>query len=365
MPILDQRTLSIARTLFILAVAALFLYAVRHTLIAFLMGIFFAYLISPLVSRVQLWRPISRGSRALAIAEVYLILALVAVGTVISIGPSFADDGRQLLSAVPTLLEQHTPWTIVHRIGSTRGWSYQTQLHIEHFLAQHRDTISSWVKQFGLQVGGVLAHSFWILLIPILAIPFLNDAPEMVEVVFRVLRLRPQARTFAEVVLQDVHSMAANYIRAQMTLACLAIIAYTVVLSASGVQYGPVLGVTAGILEFIPMVGPIIGAILILGVAFLTGFHHILLLMLFLGCWRVLQDYFNSPHLMHNQVQLHPFVVIFAVLAGAEIAGVIGVFLSIPIAATIKIVWRSWRTYYERDSKLETAAPRSPQSKAA
>ncbi|HTS05554.1 MAG TPA: AI-2E family transporter [Candidatus Eisenbacteria bacterium] len=365
MPILDRRTLSVARTLFILAVAAAFIFAARQTLLAFLMGIFFAYLISPLVSRVQHWRPISRGSRTIAIAEVYVIVALVATGIIIGIGPSFADDGRQLISAIPALLEKHAPWDIVHRIGSTRGWSYQTQLHIDHFLAQHRDTIVSWAKQFGLQVGAVLAHSFWILLIPILAIPFLNDAPEMVEVVFRVLRLRPQARTFAELILQDIHSMAANYIRAQMTLACLAIVAYTVVLSASGVPYGPVLGVTAGMLEFIPLVGPIVGAVLILGVAFLAGFHHILLLMLFLGCWRVLQDYFNSPRLMHNQVQLHPFVVIFAVLAGAEIAGVIGVFLSIPIAATIKIIWRSWRAYYERDSRMENTSLRSSHSKAA
>jgi len=365
MSILDQRTLSVARTLFILAVGAAFIYATRHTLIVFLMGIFFAYLVSPLVSRVQLWRPISRGSRALAIAEVYIILALVAVGIIVGIGPSFANDGRQLVSAVPNLLEQHAPWEIVHRIGSTRGWSYQTQLHIENFLAQHRDTILSWVKQFGVQAGAVLAQSFWIFLIPILAIPFLNDAPEMVEVIFRVLRLRPQARTFAEVVLQDVHSMAANYIRAQMILACLAILTYTIVLSASGVQYGPVLGVVGGMLEFIPMVGPLVGAILILGVAFLTGFHHILLLMLFLGCWRLLQDYFNSPRLMHNQVQLHPFVVIFAVLAGAEIAGVIGVFLSIPIAATVKILWRSWRTYYEKDRPLPNNELGSTRRKAA
>jgi predicted PurR-regulated permease PerM len=270
-----------------------------------------------------------------------------------------------LISAAPSLLEKLGSGEIVHKIASTRGWSYETQLRAERFLAQHRDIILSWVKQFGLQVGAVVTQSFWIFLIPILAIPFLKDAPEIVEVVFRALRLRPQARTFAEVVLQDVHTMAANYIRAQMLLAGFAMVAYTVVLAASRVQYGVVLGVIAGMLEFIPMVGPAIGAALILGVAFLTGFHHILLLVLFLGCWRLLQDYFNSPRLMRDQVQLPPFVVIFAVLAGGEIAGFLGVFLSIPAAATIRIVWRSWRTYYERDATLKSDPVAASRMKAA
>jgi predicted PurR-regulated permease PerM len=57
-----------------------------------------------------------------------------------------------------------------------------------------------------------------------------------------------------------------------------------------------------------------------------------------------MQDYFNSPKLMQHSVKLHPFAVIIAVLAGAEIAGVMGVFLSIPIAATLQIFWRRWRT---------------------
>lgn len=364
MPILDPRTLRVARTIFVLFIAAAFIYGARHTLLAFLLAIFFAYLVSPLVSWVEGWHAVSRGSRALAITEVYVILALVITGIVLGLGPYIVSDGRQLISAAPSLLQKLGSGEIVHQIGSTRGWSYETQVRAEHFLAEHRHTVLSWIKQFGLQVGAVLAQSFWILLVPILAIPFLNDAPEIVEFIFRTVRLRPNARTFAEVVLQDVHSMAANYIRAQMILAGLAIVAYTVVLGASRVQYGIALGVTAGILEFIPMIGPIVGAALILGVSFLTGFHHILLLVLFLGCWRLLQDYFNSPRLMHDQVQLQPFVVIFAVLAGGEIAGFLGVFLSIPIAATVRIVWRSWHTYYEQ-SQLKSSPPSNPQIRAA
>lgn len=364
MPILDPRTVSVTRTLLILALLVLFVYGARHTLIAFLMAIFFAYLVSPLVSRVERWRPISRGSRALAIAEVYVILALIVTALILGIGPRVAADGRQLISAAPSLLDKLGSGEIVHKIGFTRGWSYETQVRAEHLLVEHKDAVLAWIKQFGLQVGALVAQVFWIVLIPILAIPFLKDAPEIVEFIFSALRLRPQARTFAEVVLQDVNSMAANYIRTQLTLAALAIVAYTVVLVASHLQYGIVLGVVGGALEFIPLVGPAIAAAMIFAVALLTGFHHLILLVVFLGCWRLLQDYFNSPRLMHENVHLQPFVVIFAVLAGGEIAGFLGVFLSIPVAATVHIIWRSWRAFCERDIAYKETL-RDPRTKAA
>jgi len=364
MPILDPRTVSVARTLLILAVVVAFVYGARHTLIAFLMAIFFAYLVSPLVSRVEHWRSVSRGSRGLAIAEVYVVLALILTGLIMGFGPRVAADGRQLLSAAPSLLDKLASGEIVHKIGFTRGWSYETQVRAEHLLDEHKDAVLALIRRFGLQVGALVAQVFWILLIPFLTIPFLKDAPEIVEVVFSALRLRPQARTFVEVVLQDVNSMAANYIRTQLILAALAIVAYTVVFVASRLQYGIVLGVVGGALEFIPLVGPAIAAAMIFAVAFLTGFHHLILLVVFLGCWRLLQDYFNSPRLMHENVHLHPLVVIFAVLAGGEIAGFLGVFLSIPVAATVHIIWRSWRTFGERDIAYKRTL-RDPSTKAA
>jgi predicted PurR-regulated permease PerM len=82
----------------------------------------------------------------------------------------------------------------------------------------------------------------------------------------------------------------------------------------------------------------------ILGVAFFTG-SHFLLVAIFLGVWRVVQDYVVSPRLMGKSVELHPLAALFAILSGAEVAGVIGVYLSIPIAATLRIFWRRWRLY--------------------
>jgi predicted PurR-regulated permease PerM len=117
------------------------------------------------------------------------------------------------------------------------------------------------------------------------------------------------------------------------------------VLSIIRVPYGVVLGVIAGFLEFIPVVGPLMAALLIIGVALGSGYHHVVIVLLFLGAWRIIQDYYTSPRIMGSQVELHPLAALFGILAGAEVAGVVGVYLSIPVMATIRIFWRRYRDY--------------------
>jgi predicted PurR-regulated permease PerM len=121
------------------------------------------------------------------------------------------------------------------------------------------------------------------------------------------------------------------------------------------VQYGVVLAAVGGALEFIPVVGPLVTAVMIVFIAAVTGYKHMLLLLLFLGAWRVVQDYVNAPRIMGRQTELHPLAALFGVLAGAEVGGVVGVYLSIPIMATLRIVWRHWQTYV--DGPVAMASP--------
>jgi predicted PurR-regulated permease PerM len=146
-------------------------------------------------------------------------------------------------------------------------------------------------------------------------------------------------------VFSDLDRVLAGYIRAQLALAALSLVAYTVVLEIMQVPYPIVLGVMAGIMEFIPVVGPLVAAITILGVAFLSNYPHLLIVALFLGAWRLMQDYVNAPRIMAGSLELHPLTAIFAVLVGGEIAGVLGVFLSIPIVAALRILWRRWEAF--------------------
>jgi predicted PurR-regulated permease PerM len=87
----------------------------------------------------------------------------------------------------------------------------------------------------------------------------------------------------------------------------------------------------------------------------MAGYNHIWWLVVFLLIWRGIQDYFSSPRIMGQTLELHPLVVLFGVFAGGEVAGVIGVFLSIPVMATLRILWRAWQ--FTRNQREEKPVP--------
>jgi predicted PurR-regulated permease PerM len=96
-------------------------------------------------------------------------------------------------------------------------------------------------------------------------------------------------------------------------------------------------------LEFVPLVGPLTAAIIIVAVSAVSGFPHVFLMIAFLGIYRLFQDYVLSPNLMSQGVELHPLLVIFGVFAGGEIGGVAGVFLSIPTLALARLLYHRLR----------------------
>jgi predicted PurR-regulated permease PerM len=184
----------------------------------------------------------------------------------------------------------------------------------------------------------------WLLLIPILAVFFLKDGEKLSQAMLDVVEPRRQ-REFLEGVVNDIHHMLAHYIRAQLVLAALAMIAYVAGLNLLRVPYATILGVIGGVWEFIPTVGPLISFLLFFGVALGSGYSHLLFLVVFLAAWRGVEDYVISPRIMEKQLELHPLAVLFGVLAGGEVGGILGVYLSIPVMAAARIFWRRWSAY--------------------
>jgi len=117
-----------------------------------------------------------------------------------------------------------------------------------------------------------------------------------------------------------------------------------------GIPYAILLGALAALLEFVPMVGPLAASAIILLVAAISG-GHLLAIVIFLVAFRMFQDYLVSPHLMGQGVELHPLLVLFGVFAGAEVAGVPGAFLSVPVLALARILY-----FRMRPSRVSLAA---------
>jgi predicted PurR-regulated permease PerM len=320
-----------------------FLYVARQTLILFLFAIFFAYLINPLVERLQ--KPL-RG-RGPAIAFIYLLLLTGVALLLFFVGPRVTRQAARLGESWPELTAKVSSGQIAVDIGRQRGWSEATQGRMRDALKNNSQALLVVAENIGVRVAET-AKQVWVLfLIPILAVFFLLDAGNFNEVLVSLVQSRAQ-REFLQDVFQDLNNMLAQFIRAQLTLAGLSLLAYTSVLGVMRVPYAMVLGTAGGALEFVPIVGPLLAGVAMVAVAVLAGYSYWPLLLLFLAIWRLVQDYVISPRVMGGSVQLHPLAALFGVLAGGEIAGVLGVYLSIPVMASLRIVWRRWRLYVEK-----------------
>jgi predicted PurR-regulated permease PerM len=340
---MDTRAARILFTALLFALGLGFLYVARHTLIAFLFAILFAYLVDPAVSHIERWT----RSRGMAIGAIYLLLVLLLGLFFFFVGPRIGRQTQRLTEALPSLLDQVSTGNIAITIGHERGWSDFTIRQVGAFLSNHREGLVALAQRVGIRLAEVAQEAWLLLLIPILAIFFLKDGRTFGELALSSVHSQPQ-REFLEGVRSDLNEMLAQFIRAQLTLAFFSFVAYSSFMGITKVPYALMLGTSGGLMEFIPLVGPLVAALVIFLVALLTGYPHLLVLLVFLGAWRVVQDYAIAPRIMGKSMELHPLATLFGVLAGGEIAGVLGVYLSIPVMASLRIFFRRWRLYAEK-----------------
>jgi predicted PurR-regulated permease PerM len=364
----DIRAARILTTVCLFVAIGAFVYGVRHTLVIFLFAILFAYLLEPLVRRVQA-SPLARGSRRIAIAITYVCVAALLTILGVIFGPRLVADSRELAQSLPGLLDKVANGSIVWQFGNQHGWSFDTQYRIEQLIAAHQAEILSWVSKAGAAAAQFLANSLWLALIPILAIFFLADGGEFARAFIDAFDRRDQRRLLRGIA-EDLDQMLAHFIFSQILLAGISLVVYSVMLSVLSVPYALALAVAAGIMEFVPVAGPLVAAAAIVGVGFLTAYPHMWAIFLLLGIWRLCQDYIVSPRVMGGKLELHPMAAIAAVLMGGELGGILGVFLSIPIAATIRVIWKHWKYYtpiYDpaARNKLAEITPRPPDNRVA
>ena len=335
--------------LLLLAVAALLwiIYKLTTVLLLLVLSIFFAYLVAPLVDLVE--KPVSIGGRnrkmprGLAIGVVYLFLFTVIGAGIYFLVPQFAAQ-------FPEFKQQATAYYKTITTTSDRINQYFMQHRMpEGVVKAVNNTVLGLIQKGGEiasaafeKMLGTIIFLPWLVLIPILAFFLLKDADSFRRSALAMLP-RGRLRWRGDELFQDINSTLAAYIRAQLT-ACLLIGAIcSIGFALIGLPSPLVLGLIAGMLEFVPLVGPLVVAILVALLALLhSGLGMAFVVLLFLGVLRVVQDYVIYPRIIGQGIHLHPLAVILAILAGAEIAGVAGIFLAIPAIAILTVSYRHW-----------------------
>lgn len=312
-----------------------------------ILSVFFAYLIDPLVRFIR--RPFKERNlekmmpRSLAIVIAYVFVFTILGVAIANFAPKVVDQAREFVTNLPGYASSFQESI---KDLNTRYDKFQLpqefQTKINESIGNLIGAISTFIST--VIIGGVLLnlllYSPWLILIPILSFFFLKDV-NFYRVSF--LRVFPSGRwrARAEAVLEDFNKTLAAYTRAQL-LSCL-IIGFICTLGfyLLGVKYALLLGILAGILEFIPLLGPItLGITATLVAGFSGSASQGASVFIFLAILRVVHDYVTYPRIVREGIHLHPLAIILSVLAGEQIAGIPGVFLSIPIVALATVLYK-------------------------
>jgi predicted PurR-regulated permease PerM len=196
-----------------------------------------------------------------------------------------------------------------------------------------------------------------VVLVPVVTFYLLRDWDKLVAHVDELLprEAQPTIRRLA----RETDSVLGAFVRGQLLVMVGLAVYYAVALRLVGLEVGPLIGMIAGLVSFVPYLGFIIG-ILASIVAALVQFHdgyHVVLVLVVFGIGNLLESYVLVPKLVGDRIGLHPVAVIFAVLAFGELFGFIGILLALPMASIAVVLLRFLRERYEASALYAGRGP--------
>jgi predicted PurR-regulated permease PerM len=337
----DRDVARAAWTVLCLALLLYGVYIIRQTLFILVLAIFLAYAVHPLIALAERDRP-RRLPRSVIIGVVFALVITVVSVSIVMLGSQVGEQAARLGEQIPALKDNAD---LLNRIPLPH-WLEVYRPRLNQWL---RDQLSSgaaqafpFVREVGTRALHVAGNAIFVVLIPILSFMLIKDAATL-RATFLGWIEDPSARRTWQTMLDDTNLLLGRYIRALLLLSIATLIAYSLAFELMGVPYALLLAAIAAVLEFVPLIGPLLALGIALTVAAVSGYDNLLWILLFVAAYRVFQDYVLSPFLMSEGVNIHPLLVILGILAGEQIAGMAGMFLAVPVLAIARIVLRACR----------------------
>jgi predicted PurR-regulated permease PerM len=327
------RTIWAAIASVVLAYVALMLFSeLRRILVWVAVAAFFAVIFNPpvdfLVHRLHL-------RRGLAASLVYLFGLVVIVGVIVAMAKPLYDQGQEFADDVPQLVEQA-------RHGEGPVGSLVTRFDLERRVAEQQEQLRSSVNQVGAQtmrvlsaVGTAVAATVTVLVLSFL---MLLEAPRLLEGARSVLPEEHRERVSR--VAADCSKAVTGYMAGNLLISVLAGVSTYLFLWALDVPFRGVLALWVAVADLIPLVGATLGAAVVIFVAFLHSPVAGFAALAFFIVYQQIENHAVQPVVQSRTVKLSPLAVLVSVLAGVELAGMLGALLAIPVAGMIQVIVR-------------------------
>lgn len=349
---MQDRTLKRIFILLGLVVLLWILYLLKPVVIPFVAAFFIAYLFSPFVDKLETYNV----PRWISISVVFVGIGFLLVMAFWYIVPLI---WKQLIIArdsipigIKWINSTFLPW--VSNTFNVEPMEIDTD-HMSAIVMDYVQTNYSTdslqamalkIAQSGLnfiQIGGT------VVLIPIIAFYFLLDWKKMLNNL-QALIPRPYVKNTL-VIVQECHNVLGAFVKGQFLVMILLGIVYAVGLQLIGLKVGLIIGLVAGLASIIPYLGFAVGIVAAVIATFLQfglDWMQLVLVLVVFMVGQAIEGYVLQPFLLGDKIGLSPVAVVFAVLAGAQLAGFLGMLVALPVAAVIVVLLRHVREWYEQ-----------------
>jgi len=344
------------------------LWLLAPVLTPFVIAAMLGWLGDPLVDRLE-----RRGrSRNTAVTLVFTAMALVVILVMVILVPLIERQIATLIASLPHyrdwLLQTAIPWLEARTRIEISAWlDFNRLLELIRSNWQRAGGIASTLLGYLSRSGfAVLALVANVVLLPVLTFFFLRDWDLLVA---RVASLIPRDHLgTASRLARESSDVLGAFLRGQFLVMIILGVMYGVGLWGVGLDLGILIGLIAGLLTFVPYLGPASGIILgcIAALVQFGDWEHVAGVLIVFGIGQVIESYWLTPKLVGDRIGLHPAAVIFAVLAGGHLFGFLGMLLALPVAAVANVLLRyaeqrytHSRLYAGEQVPIEAAAAKS------
>lgn len=325
----------------------LLFYLLQPILLPFVLGALIAYLGDPLVDKLERYHL----NRTLGVVVVFILMSAVIVGSILFLVPLILGQLDALIQKIPLVYHWATqvvaPWA-QERFGLPAGtlpqwdWSHQ--------LADNWQSLGKFMAQTGKKLtssgAAILVGLASLALVPVVAFYLLRDWDTLTAKLLKMMPIAWQART--SIIVGEADEVVSAFLRGQFIVMCALGVIYGTGLWLIGVQLAVLLGLIAGLASLVPYLGFIVGVVSSLFAAWFQ-FHDwsvLIWVVVVFGVGQAIESMVLTPVLVGDRIGLHPVAVIFALMAGGQVAGFIGIVVALPVAAVIAVFARHGMDHY-------------------
>jgi predicted PurR-regulated permease PerM len=303
-----------------------FIYTIRDILVLVFIVLVVVAAIAPLVDKMEKYMP-----RIIAM----LILSIVLLGFLVAVGflvlPPVINQIGQLAANLPAIIDQVNP--IFRHLQTLIGYSQESLLNLSSQLGGLSSGIYATTVNF---VGGIVA----IVTIFVLSFYLLLEKDAIRKSLRNFVPTEHEERVF--IVTNKIAIKMGNWLRGQGLLMLIIAILDGIALVSLGVPYALTLAVWGGLVEVIPYIGPWLGLAPAAIIAYTVSPLMALLVVIAYILIQELEGHLLVPKIMGKAVGLSPVIIILALLVGAKIMGLSGIFIAVPAAAAISVIFQDW-----------------------